>query len=392
MKEKKILACINILKKIVGVYFDTFFVLYFFQIANYEVLPLAKYYLTLYIFIGIGFFIIRNPMKKGGKVPYFRIGIALQAVYISLILFLKTDIIHHIYLVAIVKGFADGFYHFPKNIIDTEKITNEGRQKFNGFISTISKIISIIMPLILGILLSFFTYVEIGKIVFILFIIMFILSFFMKDIDYCRDKKFELKKFFKTVRNNVSLKNALMAPFFRGLTYSSGVMSLVITLSKINNFHTNLNLGFVDSLCSFLGLLTCILYTVKVKQKHFSKTIMISGIMFSLSLVLFIINPSREFLILYLILRYSAVEIISLITDYTLSNLSNNEVIKRDFKAEYFFSIDLLYAISRTLGYFTLFMVCIFFGMEFINYVLILCVVGVIGEITVINKLNRKEI
>lgn len=56
MSEKKVMFIVNILKNIINVYFDTFFVFYFFKVANYEVLPLAKYYLTLYLFCGIGFF------------------------------------------------------------------------------------------------------------------------------------------------------------------------------------------------------------------------------------------------------------------------------------------------------------------------------------------------
>ena len=45
MNENKAVFTIDILKNIINVYFDTFFVMYFFKVANYEVLPLAKYYL-----------------------------------------------------------------------------------------------------------------------------------------------------------------------------------------------------------------------------------------------------------------------------------------------------------------------------------------------------------
>ena len=55
MSEKNAMFWENIFKNIINVYFDTFFVFYFFKVANYEVLPLAKYYLTLYLFCGIGF-------------------------------------------------------------------------------------------------------------------------------------------------------------------------------------------------------------------------------------------------------------------------------------------------------------------------------------------------
>ena len=69
-------------------------------------------------------------MKKNNKVPYFRIGISLQALYISLIMLLKENIINYIILVGMLKGLADGFYYFPKNILNTEKITNDTRQLF----------------------------------------------------------------------------------------------------------------------------------------------------------------------------------------------------------------------------------------------------------------------
>ncbi len=63
MKEDKAIFIIDILKNIINVYFDTFFVLYFFQVANYEIVPLVKYYVVLYLAIGIGFILIRKSMK-----------------------------------------------------------------------------------------------------------------------------------------------------------------------------------------------------------------------------------------------------------------------------------------------------------------------------------------
>lgn len=74
MSEKRAIFLITILKNIINVYFDTFFIFYFFKVANYEVLPLAKYYLALYFFTGIGFFLTRNSMKKNIKVPYLESG------------------------------------------------------------------------------------------------------------------------------------------------------------------------------------------------------------------------------------------------------------------------------------------------------------------------------
>jgi len=61
VKGKNELIAIHVLfKSIISVYFDTFFVMYFFKIANYEIVPIVKYYFMVYLFLLIGFIVIRN--------------------------------------------------------------------------------------------------------------------------------------------------------------------------------------------------------------------------------------------------------------------------------------------------------------------------------------------
>lgn len=388
MKEKRAIFAIDILKNIINVYFDTFFVFYFFKVANYEVLPLAKYYLTLYLSIGIAFFLIRNVMKKNIKVPYFRIGISLQALYISMIMLMKDNIINHIYLVGLMKGFADGFYHFPKNILNSEKISNEDRQKFSGKINTINKISSIIIPLIMGVALTFIDYVNLGKIFFVLFIILFVLSFAIKD-ERFNIKKSDLKGFFKLLKNKPNLKSIFLIPFLTGFTYSSGVMGLIITLLKINNFKTNLYLGIVDSICAFISLVVCIIFTYKLKKEKFKPVLLVTGILCFIVLIVQSIWNNIFMLIAYLIVRFSCMLIINLISDNVLNNLSNIEEIKQDYKSEYYLLIDIIYSISRSLGYLLLFIICLTLGMDYIQYLLILPAISILIQTFIVRKLVK---
>lgn len=388
MKEKRAIFAIDILKNIINVYFDTFFVFYFFKVANYEVLPLAKYYLTLYLSIGIAFYLIRNVMKKNIKVPYFRIGISLQALYISMIMLMKDNIINHIYLVGLMKGFADGFYHFPKNILNSEKISNEDRQKFSGKINTINKISSIIIPLIMGVALTFIDYVNLGKIFFVLFIILFVLSFAIKD-ERFNIKKSDLKGFFKLLKDKPNLKSIFLIPFLTGFTYSSGVMGLIITLLKINNFKTNLYLGIVDSICAFISLVVCIIFTYKLKKEKFKPVLLVTGILCFIVLIVQSIWNNIFMLIAYLIVRFSCMLIINLISDNVLNNLSNIEEIKQDYKSEYYLLIDIIYSISRSLGYLLLFIICLTLGMDYIQYLLILPAISILIQTFIVRKLVK---
>lgn len=388
MSEKRAIFWINILKNITGSYFDTFFVLYFFEVANYDVIPLAKYYITAYLFLSIGFVLIKRFIKRNQKTAFFRIGISFQALYIALIMILKEKIVNYVFIVGIIRGLADGIYYFPKNLMDTEKIDNNDRQKFNGIISIISTITSILIPIILGVLLTFYSYVSISKIFFILFVVLYIISFWIKDEGNYSDKKIEWKRFFKLIKTNKDVRNVLYGPLLSGFTYASGVMGVVVTLSKIYNFKTNLNLGIIDSLCAVLTLLSCIVFTT-IKENKFNKIMIWSGIISFVSMIIFAFVPSKIMLIIYLIVRSSFINILSQITGNVRVNLSNCYELKNDLKTEYYLITEFLYSFSRCLGYMLLLVVSLI-SSKYINLVLILPAVAILFEGIIIGRLCKK--
>ena len=388
MSEKRAIFWINILKNITASYFDTFFVLYFFEVANYDVIPLAKYYITAYLFLSIGFVLIKSFIKKNQKTAFFRIGISFQALYIALIMLLKENIVNFVIPVGIVRGLADGIYYFPKNLMDTEKIENKDRQKFNGIISIISTITSILIPIVLGVLLTFYTYVSISKIFFILFVVLYIISFWIKEDGRYTDNKIEWKRFFKLIKTNKDVRNVLYGPLLSGFTYASGVMGLVVTLSKIYNFKTNLNLGIVDSLCAILTLLSCIVFTT-IKENKFKKILMCSGLVSFGSLILFAFLPNKAMLIIYLIVRSSFINILSQITGNVKVNLSNCHELKNDLKTEYYLINEFIYSTSRCFGYILLLVVGLL-GTEYVNLVLILPAISILFEGIIIGRLCKE--
>jgi len=176
--------------------------------------------------------------------------------------------------------------------------------------------------------------------------------------------------------------------FLSGITYSSGVMSLIITLSKIFNFKTNLNLGFVDSFCSLLSLLVCFLFTLKIKNTSFKKILNIAGIISFLSLILMAIYFNVYTLVFYLLVRYSLIIIVNLITDNIIFNMSNWKDINTEFKAEYYFLREVMLSISRSLGYLLLLIVSFLGGISFINLILIFCALALLFECFLVGKLS----
>lgn len=388
-KEKKTIFIIDMLRTTTTVYFSTFFVFYFLKVANYEIIPLAKYYITTYLFIGISFVLVSKFVKNNYKVEVFRLGVAFKALYVALIMLLKEKIINYIFVVAIIDGISNGLYAYPKNLLNAEKITNEDRQKYSGRINTVCQIISIIIPLLLGVLLTYFDYVQVGKGFFVLFVIMYLISFKLKD-DKHYKRKLEFNKLFESVKSNKSLRYALLKPFLSGLTFSSGVMYLIITLYKIYNFKTNLNLGLVTSICSFICLLGCIIFGF-IKKKNFNKVMLFSGILSFITILSFTFFPSKTSLIIFMFIDNMFITFITLISNMVVINYSNSEEIKKDLKPEFYCIIDIMFMISRVLGYTLLLLVCLFIGKEYINYLLIVPAISLILESIIIGKLSRKE-
>ena len=97
-------------------------------------------------------------------------------------------------------------------------------------------------------------------------------------------------------------------------------------------------------------------------------------------------------MILYLFSRNSGVGLINLITSNTLNNLSNSKDLKENYKPEYYLARDLMLAISRCIGYMLLLIVCLVFGMKYINYILIIAAFAILIESIVVGKLCKNEV
>lgn len=362
--DKKAFTLINILRNVVTIYFDTFFAIYFFNLTNYEILPLAKYYVVVYASLLFGFWLLKNTIKKNNKVPFYRIGISLTALYLALIMLLKEKIVDYIFIVAFIKGLGEGFYYYPRNVLNASKITNKSRRKYDGIINSINQISSIVIPLLLGILLTFFDYVTIGKVVFVLMIIIFVLSFFVKE-EFSNDRPMEVIKFFNKIKNNKKVVEILLIQFFKGFTVTSGVIMAVMTIYKILYFKSNLIIGSLDSVLGLLTFITCLLYASKTKKTFYRPLILITSIILSICLIILGLNPNNIVFIVYLVIYATGIKIITLLADTLIANKTNDLLIKFN-KEEYHLILETVLGISRIGGY------------------LVLLVIGFIGEISLL--------
>ena len=385
MNDRKAFSLISIIRNIIMVYFDTFFAIYFFNLTNYEILPLAKYYLVVYFVLSLSFWLLRKSITLKYKVYYYRIGISFLALYLALIMLLKEDIIKYIYPVAIIKGLSEGFYYYPRNILNSSKVSNKERSHYDGIINAINQISSIVIPLVLGILLSYFNYVEIGKGVFILVIVIFGLSYFVKD-DLMVHERIKTVNFYKMIIKDKNIRNALIIQFLRGFTIASGVLTVAMTIYKILYFKSNLYIGILNSFLGLLTFITCIFYA-KSKLNNYRRINIISLILIIVSLLILGIYPNNYVFIIYLVIYSTGITLITLICDNITTNVSNNLLIK-EHKPEYHLILETSLGISRVGGYVALLIIGLIGNTELLKIILFVSIIPLCLLIYYVNKVK----
>lgn len=377
-------SLINIIRNIVNIYFDTFFAIYFFNLTNYEILPLAKYYLIVYVFLLLSFWILRFNQTIKDKIYYYRISISIMALYLSLIMILKENIVNHLFIVAVLKGISEGFYYYPRNILNSSKINNEDRKEYDGIQSAINQISSVVIPLLLGIFLSIYTYVQIGKVIFVLMIVIFILSYFVRD-DAKNRMVIKPLAFYKKITKDKLVKRALLLQFLRGFTITGGVLTAVMTIYKILYFESNLYIGVLNAI---LGLITCIasiIYAKSSNDKLFKKSNILTVILLSISIIWLVIRPTDILFIIYLVVYAIGITVISLYCDKITTDASNLEITK-EHKAEYHLILETSLGISRISGYVILLIVGLIGNIEILKYILLISIIPLCLLVIVINK------
>lgn len=373
---KKYYAFITLLHKAVGVYFGQFLVLYFFTVANYELLPIVTYYIFLYLFLGVGFFSIRHAMKSNNRVSYYRIGIALQALYLALIMLLKENIIYYAPLIGIIYGVGEGFYYFPHNVMYPNLIPDSERQGYDGKINAIGNLISILLPLVVGYFLTYFSYVEIAKVIFFFMVIIFFLSFGFRDEVYIPQKS-KLGEFWNFIKQNKMLKKLFFAVFLAGFTFSSGALSLVVTVFTIFEYETSLNLGIITSVFAILTCFASYYFGKFMKKENFKRNVFLCILLYGISILLFGMFPRKSTILFYNFCNAICLHIASLIYTLYVNNYTNQAEIKKEFQTEYFLMIDLFYSISRVLSHLFVLFIALAFGVGALSYSLFLFAVCV---------------
>lgn len=349
MNNYKILFSLRVLKSILTSFVDSFFILYFLEISNSNILPLGIYRLVAITTIYGVIFACRNFCKSKHRVILMRLGIVLDFVYFLTIILLKEQIVNYLYIIGVLYGLEEGFYYSVYNILESDGVTNKERSKFTGVYTATKAILSVVFPLVFGSVIYTIGFTNSLFIVLVIVVLRIILSTLFKDENIPEGNKTNMKKFRELIKNNKKVKQMFKVELFNGLTYE-GTFSYIVTIYIIRIFSNSFSLGIFTSIFSIITCLLGILFAKCIKPNHYKNIIKISMTFTIISLCIMIYKCNMITVVLFKLFQTFSKSLTDLINGNSEANISNIDILKKEFKVEYFLSSETALFVARIIS------------------------------------------
>ncbi len=365
LNNYRIIFLLRILKSILQSFVDVFFVLYFLTVSNHHILPLGIYKIISMVTVWLVIFSFRNYSKKKERIHLMQIGILLYFFYFLFIVIWKEKIVDYMYILGILYGLEEGFYYSVYNIIETDAVDNQNRAKYIGVFTLIKNVISIFFPLLFGVFIQNCGFIS--AVFFSLFIVLIelLLSQFFHDGNIPKMKKTNFKAFYQEVKKDAKFQRILAMKFCGGLTYSEGALSYVITIYIIKVFSESLSLGIFTSVFCLISALIGFLFAKIIHPKYYRSLIISTSIVTIVLLCVMILHCNFFTIVLYHLFQTISKTLTDLVNEKNTSNFSNTEGIRKEFKIEYFLSIETALLMGRVISN-SLFILMAFTNSDFI--------------------------
>ena len=350
-REQKAIIAIASLKNVMGIFLGPFLTAYFIKTTQDSLALLAFYYIITYLVLALGTLIVARIVNNRFRIQMYRIGVITTFIYMLSIVFLQEKIVYYLPLIAILNGTALSTYWYPYNLFVTNKIDNKDRTKFTVTANTVSSIVGVITPILLGTIITSSNFKLTSIIIAVLSGIIILLSFVLKT-----EKNYDLPKvtYNDTWDYLISYKatrKALFTEFLIGLTASDGALNILTTVLIFTSFKTDLNLGIITSIATVLKIIYIKFYQHKLKGKYDKRVVLISSLIPALSLLLLLFFKTNTMVVIYNICFTVFAGLISLVSEIRLVNISNSNLVDKDTQIEFLAFKELVLNLGRIASY-----------------------------------------
>ena len=159
-----------------------------------------------------------------------------------------------------------------------------------------------------------------------------------------------------------------------GLTYSEGALSYVVTIYIIRVFNESMSLGIFTAIFSFISALLGFLFVKTIKPKQYKKLMIVTSILSISFFSIMLLSCNFLTIILYKLFYTISNGLQDLINGRNIGNFSNIKEIQKEYKVEYYVSMETFLFIGRVISN-VLFIFMAFTNSNIIMFIFVLFVI-----------------
>lgn len=389
-KESNIIIAINTLRKIIEIFSGPFLTTYFIKTSSESMLDISIYNMFSYIILAITSFMVGYIMKNKLKMAMFRIGVITNFIYILLIIILKEKVVQYLGVLAVLYGLSSSLYFMPFNLFLGNKIKNEDRTGYEVKKEVISSVINIVIPIILGSIITVTNYILTAVIILIISFMQIIFSFILKPLEE-PGGKFNMREMLETVKKNKDIKRMMLVEYLTGLSVNNSALATLATILIYNAFTTDFNLGMVTSISYILQLIVLYVYGKRYRKKSDKHIIIGTCFIPFITLMMFLMYPNNVTIVIYNLCYTIFVSLLGTIRTIRLYNISNSGMIDRTNQEEFWSVREVCLNLGRTTGYMILFFVGITADTSLLNIIMIIFTMFILVLGASLSKIDKNK-
>ncbi len=303
-KNSKALMICDLINSIVSLFGETFLVAYFLQINDENIVKVSIYYIIIYSILSLGNIFLGNFMKRNPqkRVVIYRVGIIVKSIYILIIFIFKEKISQYFIIVAIFYGIAEALYWGTHDVMSIEIVDNNTRKKYMTIKRILSKLVSIIVPIILGTSIEMTSFTNMAIYIFILTLIQILISLYIDANKFGikgKNEKYSLKNYINDLSYNQKdkLNKMCKLAFLYGIIMDT--IRVLVVIIIIMTFKTSFNLGILTTVFSICSMLSLYMFN-KLYKKSYAKLVLIFCVIpVVIGVIGLLLNISKTTLIIY---------------------------------------------------------------------------------------------
>ena len=348
---KDVLTMMNlrIIRAAIELFAGSFLFAYLLQIAHNDIKPIALYCGSFAVTLSFVFFICGNYAKTNNKIHLLRGGMVLSFLHIAVIAWLRGRSAQYVIPLGISYGLYTGVYFSAWNNLIPEKIAIGRMGRFIGYLTSAGNAAKIFGSYFFGKYISVNSFEECLFFIMFLSLIEIILSIPLKSKQTCNGC-FKPLHFYNTVKNHGFIRKVFLIEVFRGMTFA-GPLAVLIVICTAFQYGSYLDFGIFNSIFGFISIIIAFMFGRYIKRRQYPVLSLINSFFIMITVVLYTLYDTKINFILYNLCYASFVQLIQLITDVNLFNITNSEKIQHTYRIEYMFIREIYLNIGRITGY-----------------------------------------